>query len=236
MESAIHDLAAGYALDALDAGEREAFEEHLAGCEQCRAEVASFQEVGAALALATAGPEPRPELRERILAAAAAEPQNVVPLVSSRRRLLVPALSAVAAAAAVAAIALGAWASSLAGDLDDVRSALDAEQRASAVLGDPGAKEVALAAGQGRLVVGDAGSAVLVLDGLDPAGSGRTYAAWVVEDGAARSAGLFDADDDRTIVPVELPVNEGAVVAVTVEKAGGVDQPTSTPIVASNPL
>ena len=31
-----HDLAAAYALDALDAGERAEYEVHLAGCEQCR--------------------------------------------------------------------------------------------------------------------------------------------------------------------------------------------------------
>lgn len=235
MEPGIHELAAGYALDALDGDEREAFEEHLAGCDRCRAEVASFHEVGAALALATAGPAPRPELRERILAAAAVEPTNVVPLASRRRGPLVPVLAAVAAVAAVAAIALGAWASTLSGDLGDARSALEIERRAAAVLGSPDARVVDLAAGEGRMVV-DGGRAVLVLDGLGRAGDGRTYEAWVIEDGAARSAGLFDAAGARTIVPVDGPVGEGTVVAVTVEEAGGADQPTSDPIVASNPV
>jgi hypothetical protein len=38
-----HDLAAAYVLDALDADERIAFEEHLAGCAICQEEVASLR-------------------------------------------------------------------------------------------------------------------------------------------------------------------------------------------------
>jgi anti-sigma factor RsiW len=38
----LHGLTAAYALDALDPEERDAFEEHLAGCERCRVEVAEL--------------------------------------------------------------------------------------------------------------------------------------------------------------------------------------------------
>ena len=87
METGIHELTAGYALDALDPDEREAFEQHLAGCEQCQR--------GARVVLGghgrargrRDGPAPSPELRERILAGARAETQNVVPLESRRRCL-----------------------------------------------------------------------------------------------------------------------------------------------------
>ena len=51
----IHDLSAAYALDALDDDERRAYEDHLAGCERCREEVASFSSTAGALAYA-AGP------------------------------------------------------------------------------------------------------------------------------------------------------------------------------------
>ena len=34
-------------------------------------------------------------------------------------------------------------------------------------------------------------------------------------------------------MPLTVPVPEGAIVAVTVEQAGGVDQPTQDPIFAS---
>ncbi len=38
----LHEQVAAYALDALDDDERRAYEAHLAGCEQCRAELAGL--------------------------------------------------------------------------------------------------------------------------------------------------------------------------------------------------
>ena len=110
-KSHIHELTAGYALDALDPAEREAFEAHLEGCEPCQEELASFWEVTGGLAVAADGPAPSPALRERILDAARAEQQNVVPI-SSRRRVS-PVLAAVTAIAAAVAIGLGIYAVSL---------------------------------------------------------------------------------------------------------------------------
>ena len=46
----LHELAAPYALDAVDADERVAFETHLRECERCRAELASLRETVGALA------------------------------------------------------------------------------------------------------------------------------------------------------------------------------------------
>jgi anti-sigma factor RsiW len=238
METGIHELTAGYALDALDPGERSAYEAHLAGCEQCQQELSSFWETTEALAVAASGPAPSPALRERILAEVRAEaPQNVVPLAPRRRRRAVPVLAAAAAIAAVVALALGLRAADLSGQLDDTRAALDRAQSSAAVLADPGAQSVDLQAGDGRLVVDADGQAVLVLDGLDPAPAGRTYEMWVVPGGdieQASSAGLFPGSGGREIVPVEGTVQPGDVVAVTVEPAGGVAAPTTQPVVASD--
>ena len=63
-----HADVAPYALDALDADEERAFEEHLASCEACREELASLREATAALAYGAVGPAPPPELKQRILA------------------------------------------------------------------------------------------------------------------------------------------------------------------------
>ena len=75
-----HELTAAYALDALDPRERERYENHLATCESCREELASFWAVSGALAHAAGGPSPAPALRERILAQAKSEQPNVVRL------------------------------------------------------------------------------------------------------------------------------------------------------------
>jgi anti-sigma factor RsiW len=232
MENGIHELTAGYALDVLDADERWAYETHLVSCERCRDELTSFWETAEALAVAASGPAPSQGLRGRILAAAAEERQVVVPLESRRQRRLAPVLGAAAAVAAVVALAVGLWASQLSGDLDEARLALEQERAAAAVLADPDARTIALEAGDGRLVVGESGRAVLVLDGLDPAPAGKTYEMWILEGETPVPAGVFTGSDDRDVVPVGGSVEAGNRVAVTVED-GPVDAPTTAPIIAS---
>jgi anti-sigma factor RsiW len=233
METAIHELTAGYALDALDPEERRAYEDHLEDCERCQEELGSFWQTTEALAVAASGPAPGDALRGRILAAARAEPQNVVPF-ASRRARVVPALASVAAVAAVVALAVGLWATRLSGDLEDTRLALEREREAATVLADPAARTVALEAGQGRLVVLPDGRAVLVLDELDRAPEGKTYEAWIVERGAPAPAGIFPGGEARDVVPLDGAVDPGDVVAVTIEDEL-VSAPEGEVIVASEP-
>jgi anti-sigma-K factor RskA len=227
----LHELTPGYALDALDPEECARYEEHLAACEQCRAELQGFWHVAGALGRAADGPPPPPRLRARILEQARAERPNVVPL---RRRLAVPVLSAAAAAAAVAAIGIGIWAASLSGELNDLRSAAGADERAIAVFSDPNHRSLPLAGANGRLVVSTTGSAAMVLSGLDRAPEGKTYEIWVIEDGVARPAGLFGGADTRTVLVLTRPVPDDATVAVTLEPAGGVDEPTGSPLFSTS--
>ena len=237
METGIHELTAGYALDALDADERSAYEAHLVGCEHCQQELESFWETTEALAVAASGPEPSAALRERILADVRAEPpQNVIPF-EPRRRRVVPVLGAVAAIAAVVALAFGLWGSSLSSELDETRAALERQQQTAQILVDSEAQTVALQAGTGRLVVAPDGQAVLVLDDLPTAPAGKTYEMWIApggDIGSANPAGLFPGGDGAAIERVGGTVEPGDVVAVTIEAAGGVDAPTSQPIAASD--
>jgi anti-sigma-K factor RskA len=233
----LHDLTAGYALDALDPDERLAYEAHLQTCEQCRAELTSLAQVTGALAVAASGPAPAPELRERILDEARTEATEVVDIASRRRRPVIVA-TAVAGIAAAVAIGLGIWGISTASDLDDTRAALERERAAAAVLADPDSRSFPLETGEGRLVVGSDGSGLLVLDDLAPAPEGRTYQAWVVTGETPVSAAIFAArgNADRSLVPLETDVPDGAVVAVTVEQEGGADAPTTRPIATSPPV
>ena len=234
MENSIHELTAGYALDALDSAEREAFEAHLEDCQPCQEELASFWEITGGLAVAAEGPAPSPALRERILDAARAEQQNVVPIHSRRR--VSPVLASVTTIAAAVAIGLGVYAMSLNGQLDDSRAALSEQQSAAAVLADANATTVNMNGGSGKVVVDEKGTAVLVLNALPSAPAGKTYQAWVITNNTPVSAGVFSSTGDKAVVPIPQPVPSGAVVAVTVEPDGGVSAPTQAPALASDPV
>jgi anti-sigma-K factor RskA len=216
---AIHELTAAYAVDALDPEEADAFERHLAGCERCREELAALSATATALVYAAPAVEPPARLREAILDAARAERPNVVPL-APRRSRTAAVLGAVAAVAACLAVGLGIWNVVLHDRLGDARQAL---------------RTAPLQGASGSLVVGPSGKGVLVVAGLEPAPAGRTYEAWVVRGGTAEPAGTFPGGG-TSVVRLDRPVPDGAVVAVTVEPAGGSAQPTTKPFIASQPV
>lgn len=225
MDESVHDLSAAYALDALDAEERAAFEAHLGGCARCQEELASFWQTAGSLAYAAAGPAPPAELRGRLLERARAERPNVVPI--RPRRWALPVAAGVAAVAAVAALALGLWAGSLSNDLDRTRSALAGQRMVSSLLADERSRSISLSGANGRLVVGGGGRAALVVSDLSPAPSGKAYEIWVIEGQMPRRAGLFHGDG---AVALDRAVPAEATVAVTLEDDAGVDVPTGKPL------
>lgn len=157
----LHELLAGYALDALDPDDRTAFEGHLAECEECRADLATLSETVGALAYTSEGPAPPAELRGRILAAAREEPSNVISIRPRRTRLYA---GVALAAAACAALAIGLW---------------------TGLSGDGPSNRVAMS------VSVDSGVALLTVSGLEPAPAGKAYEIWVLDGGPAQPAGLF---------------------------------------------
>jgi anti-sigma factor RsiW len=211
----LHELTAGYALDALDPDELERYEAHLATCEPCRDELQGFWRVSASLARAAGGPQPPASLRGRILEQAHSERPKVVPL---RRRFTLPVLLP-AAVAAAAAIAIGIWAVGLSRELDDAKDKV-------ALLG-PHAQVFETANGEANLVVAPNGEAALVVPRLPPAPAGKDYEIWVFENGVPQRAGLFEGPG---IARLTRPVEPGQMVAVTVEPEGGLDAPSGAPI------
>src|SRR5688572_11076033 len=150
-----HDLVAAYALDALDDEERERFERHLPGCEDCTEQLELLSEAAAALAYGAERPEPTASLRDRIRAAAEAEPRASV-IRFPRRNWGLTVVAGVAAVAAVAALALGLWANSLSNSLDRERNANEAyEQAAQLLSANPTATP--LVGADGSLLVADDG-------------------------------------------------------------------------------
>ena len=185
----LHELTAGYALDALDADEQERYEAHLASCEPCRDELQGFWQVSAALGRAAGGPQPPASLRTRILEQARSERPNVVPL---RRRFTLPVLSSAAAVAAVAAIAIGIWAVGLSRDL--TTRTTSSQCSAIRTRRSSRARRARRASSSGP-----SGEAALVVRRLAPAPEGKDYEIWVFENGVPqarrplRAAGCRDA-------------------------------------------
>jgi anti-sigma-K factor RskA len=119
------ELAAGYAVHALEPHDELVFLGHLRHCARCEKSLADYGEVTTAVAGVTPAAEPRPELRSRILAAALSEGprrdgdtdreepgggQQLPPAVPLRRHRPRRWLSAAAAAAAAVVVAGGVWA------------------------------------------------------------------------------------------------------------------------------
>jgi anti-sigma-K factor RskA len=205
----LHDLAAAYVLDALDPEERWTYEQHLYSCERCREEVAALRETAAELAYVPEGPAPPPQLRERILREARGTRAAEAP--PRRKRWLFPATAVAAVAATFAAVGFAVWGIS--------QENTPVEQQVVPLNGAPG----------NLIVAGDEGTLVVCLDQTP---SGKTYEAWVIEGDTPRPAGLF-AGGCRS-VQLQEPVASGDVVAVTLEDEGGVDSPTSDPLLSAN--
>jgi anti-sigma-K factor RskA len=76
------------------------------------------------------------------------------------------------------------------------------------------------------------GKATIHVSGLPEAPNGKTYEAWIIPaKGAPRPAGLFS--DGNATVRLQGTVPHNAVVAVTRERAGGVDAPTMSPLLSA---
>jgi hypothetical protein len=130
----LSDLVAGYALSALDADELKLFEAHLTSCPECQAGVAELRPLVDGMSNMTEEAEPTPALRERIVAAAMAEPrQTVTPEKVSpvskapwwRRPVLWPLpVAAVITILAVAIAVVSVWGSQTDDDLSSAQRRL----------------------------------------------------------------------------------------------------------------
>jgi anti-sigma-K factor RskA len=253
-----HSLAAPYALDALEAGERRQFEKHLRGCDRCAEEVRALTEDAVRLAWSTAA-QPPPAMRDRVLAAVRQTPQEPGPLreqargqreytprlpahvwgaepqasrarVPQRRPFFVPFATATAAAALVVASLFAVQANKTQDKLD----AAQAQSREIAhVLAAPDARATTGADPQGRSigVVASAseGRAVVTLSGYGALASGHVHQLWLMRpDVQPRSLGLFKGDTPLVATGLDKTATS---LAVTVEPDGGSPQPTTQPVV-----
>jgi anti-sigma-K factor RskA len=204
----VDELIAAHALHALDPEDRHRVDEHLAGCERCRAQLREMESVSAAIALSAPAAEPPPGLRDRVMASigpavvsTAPEPQ-AAPV---RRWSWWPRFAAVAVPVlAVAVVALAVWNVSLRND----QSARDIAA-------------VTNVGNVGSLVAYQSGDATLV-GNLRPAPSNHTYEAWVIPQGQSvpLAAGTF-AGGDGTSFTLTRHASPGDTIVITLEPGSG---------------
>jgi anti-sigma-K factor RskA len=217
----MHDLVGAYAVDALDDQEREAYETHLAGCDQCLAELARLRESATVLAT-SASVAPPPELKDRVMAEIHSEAAPVVPMKSRRSRW--PSWAPLAVAA-LAAFVLGVVAVVQTVARNDLSGPAGVVAAAEAAANDPGSIVTDFETDDGvvgQVVLTADGEGFLIPSDLDPLDEARTYQLWVLTpDEQAISAGVLGNDPAPSRFTWSGDV---AGFALTREVAGGVER------------
>ncbi|MFI9807073.1 anti-sigma factor domain-containing protein [Streptomyces sp. NPDC052301] len=251
----LHSLAAPFALDALEPGERRRFEKHLRGCDRCAADVRALAEDAVRLAWSTAAPAPA-ALRDRVLAAVRTTPQERTAAQAPARERAAqlpphvwgaqpppgrtrtprarPLFAPFATATAAAALVVASLFAVQAHRTQDRLTAEQARSREIAhVLAAPDARTTSSADAHGRgigvIASASEGEAVVTLSGYGTPSGGRVHQLWLTRPGAQpRSLGLFAGDTPLLAKGLE---RSSLSLAVTVEPDGGSAQPTSQPVV-----
>ena len=228
--SDLHKLTGAYALDALDELERARFDQHLAMCEDCRAEVAELRETAAFLAEAVATPPPA-SLRTSVLAGISqvrpmppevpvAAPTSISSTRAHRRRPVWTTFLVAAALMLVAGVGIATWSPWAS---DEVPQLTAAEQ----VLQAPDAERVVLdlgEAGHAEVIRSKVlHKAVIRTEDMAAAPSGQVYQLWLQQRGDMVPAGLMEGGSQEIILEGDAATASAA--GVTIEPAGGSTTP-----------
>ena len=233
----VDELAAAYALGALDAAEERAVSAHLATCRNPHAEARGMLEGASLLPAALEPAAPSVGLRDRLMATVATTPQEHRPRpalvrapdtapVSTPWWRASPLPSALAAVALALAIGLGGWGLALNAELAERDAALRAIASAETAYAAQGE------AGSGWLIQsGD--DAIFVAEGLAELAAGTLYELWLIDaDGIAVAAGILTDTDGVALVTLERPIDDAVTFAVTVETER-VEQPQNDPVMVA---
>ncbi len=237
------ELVAPYAIDALGEEETSLMEEHLASCDNCANEVASFHE-----ALAEVAPTAQVDKHDTLWAKIESQiaPKSVdetggsIVDISTRRRgsIWLRPSSAVAAIALVVAFISTATAigmnSSKASFVKN-NAAMESQILANAIA-SPGSKMLHLTSASNKysldIVITKDGKAYITGGDLPPLNGQKSYQVWGIRGNGMVSIMVFGSHIKG--VSFSLPSDAGfAQIAVTQEPMGGSPAPTSTPIVSS---
>ncbi len=235
----LHTATGAYVLHALSSAERAEFERHLAACEACTQEVRELAATAQRLGLAVAAAPPaqmRDEVLRRIATVRQEPPQVSVRGRAGRWARSLPRMALAAClAAAVALGGVAVWQHQAAQDARDAsRRTQEQAAELAAVLAAPDARTAT-----GKLSEGATGTVVIsrsmdraafIASALPALAEGKVYQMWFDDDGTMRSAGLLQSPGTSSATLLDGPVGEASGMGVTVEPAGGSDQPTTAPL------
>jgi hypothetical protein len=241
-----------YALEELTGAERQAFEEHLAGCAACRRELQAMRADFGLLGLSTSGPQPPARSKDRLMRAIAAEPRGVSlpePAAAPQRSWLwslVPAFAALGLLIFAGAmwrgnVGLHDQLAELQGRSLDQTTQLERVNQELRLLTSPDAVHVSLNPQKspkepsGTAIFSPSQKRMIFMaNNLPAVPEGKAYELWVIPaNGAPIAAGVFKPDEHGNAVIMDHPLPENVqakAFAITVENEAGSDKPTS-PIV-----
>lgn len=239
----IAELLGAYALNAVDADERDIVEAHLESCPRCRDEVHAHREL--ASLLGNAGGDAPEGLWDRIASTLDETPPpmrlslpsgdaSVIPLAPRRRQGSRLVASAIGAAAALTIGVLGVKVVQQDDEIDRISAALEDDAMLTAAnlaLVDPGAAQSKLTSADGRFsasaVVLPDGTGFLMVHDLPALDDSRTYQLWGQTGSGLISLGLLGARP-AAVLPFHAS-GDLAALAITEEVAGGVSQSENPP-------
>jgi anti-sigma-K factor RskA len=229
MENNTHALAGPYALDAVDDLERVRFEVHLNQCPPCMIEVAEFLDTTALMASVEEEAVPA-----GLKASVMAEIDTVRQVGPSRAIIRRPSPRFASIAAGVLAVAVVGLSVITAGLRSEV-AGLEDRAVVAAVLVAQDALVLSVEFGDGSLHVvasPSGGTGVLLVDGAAVAPTGMAYQLWLINTaGEAIPAGFLDVHNDGTGDQLmEGDMSDIVAIGITIEPAGGSQQPTSPPV------
>lgn len=225
---------AAYALGALDADETTALQAHLKTCDSCRAELAGYQQISSGLLSALPPKAPRPALKQGLVARLPRSQKALRP--RWQWRWSFGQLATAALFTFLLGLNLVALFQVRALHLQQVKLSrqLHMQQTALAMVASPHTDTFPVIDGNvaGTLIVDeDKNTALLILADLPALEEGKTYQIWLIQpDNQRVSAGLIDPNRENSITITSLISKDSLQnytgIGVTVEPAGGSDQPT----------
>ena len=247
-----HDVASlsgAYALNALDEGEKAAFEAHMAESEETRNEATELTDTAVLLGLAVDPETPPASLKASIMAQLATTPQlerepaattsipdarfSTPAQAKAQARWFARPVNAIVGVAAAVALIIGGGVAVNAISTNVTQQA-EANQLAAIYAASDSQSVKATVAGGGDATLVWASSlktSALIVEGMNALPADKVYELWYINDDGARPAGTFSIGADGKMWQVlDGTMGKGDAVGVTVEPQGGSSKPTTDPV------